>query len=77
MDNSSTELLQDLANMQSQSVRVTEKMTDFVTTQSILLGLVALELGLPEEKLAQLLEKAKTETNRISLILRDDLSDAA
>ena len=76
MDKATKDLLQSLASHQSQTTRIADKMTDLIATQSILLGLVAEELGMSEKKIMELRQKAKTETSRINLML-DDLNDAA
>ena len=77
MDNAETKLLKRLAQHQSQATRIADKMTDLIATNGTLSYLIARELGISDERIQQLLEKAKTETDRLNLMLRDDLSDAA
>ena len=77
MDNAQTKLLENLARHQSQTTRISDKMTDLIATNRTLISLLAQELGISDVRFHQLLEKAKAETDRMNLMLRNDLNDAA
>ena len=77
MDNAETKLLENLARHQSQTTRISDKMTDLIATNRTLISLLAQELGISDVRFHQLLEKAKAETDRMNLMLRNDLNDAA
>ena len=77
MDNAETKLFERLAQSQSHASRIADKMTDLIATNQTLIYLIARELGISHERFVQLLERSKAETDRMNLMLRDDLSDAA